>query len=555
MKKKKMIGLICFAIIMIAGIAAVFAWPTSRDVSSSTLTLSVPSEDVTICSIPTTIDGTSVYFGETGFETNVYGPTTLAVDTDGVFWITDTINRRLIKVSRGCMISTIPLRDVLVMQDVAVTSQSIFVLNEANEGLQLLRLSRNGVEIERHYLPKEFDPWTTGIHVAADGSVVGEVDGGGSYVTLANTRGEFAPGMKRDDLEAFGMKYRVVSRSTISERPGRADLYIGDRQVPILTEYEYGGVTLLGATKEHVFVGKFDMVSFPATNVDYVILMISGDGDILAKARVPLDELYFIPSHSVAFAPNGSVYAFVPLRDTLEIRRLGFKQNIEPILRDDLSATATSTSGFVSDTQSPTRTSLAFDAGSSQNATDPLTCRSRSAMMTMVTGYINNSKYLSDTNLNGYCAQRHKPSYLGGAGTYSSVSYAWGGFNTPAEFNAGMSPATYKAGDVNWYHSSVLPCVRGVDCSGFVSRIWGIATKQSTCTLLNYPYTCSCPATMQPGDAYIKCGDHAMLFNSYSSSGSWVYESVLTPGKVKLSHYPTSYFLPYTKARFCNVCS
>jgi hypothetical protein len=41
-------------------------------------------------------------------------------------------------------------------------------------------------------------------------------------------------------------------------------------------------------------------------------------------------------------------------------------------------------------------------------------------------GYRTNSLYHSDTNINGACTNGTKPRYLGGPGTYGSVSYKWG---------------------------------------------------------------------------------------------------------------------------------
>src|SRR3989344_3807090 len=106
MKKKLSFALLCGVAIAAMSIAAAFAWPKSREFDRATRTsVTQPTEDSTVCSIPATLEGKRVYFGEGGFETNVYGPTALAVGPDGTFWITDTINQRLLKVSRGCMTS------------------------------------------------------------------------------------------------------------------------------------------------------------------------------------------------------------------------------------------------------------------------------------------------------------------------------------------------------------------------------------------------------------------------------------------------------------------
>jgi cell wall-associated NlpC family hydrolase len=64
-------------------------------------------------------------------------------------------------------------------------------------------------------------------------------------------------------------------------------------------------------------------------------------------------------------------------------------------------------------------------------------------------------------------------------GTYESVSYNWGGFDTILEYNKKIL-SKIKAGNVNLKQSPLLSCAAGVDCSGFISRSWGFTGKLGT---------------------------------------------------------------------------
>lgn len=72
--------------------------------------------------------------------------------------------------------------------------------------------------------------------------------------------------------------------------------------------------------------------------------------------------------------------------------------------------------------------------------------------------------------------------------TATGMAYKWGGFDTPMTFLQGLTEGK-KAGDVaNAYkvrnddHAVSSESV-GIDCSGFVSRCWGLKTHHSTARL------------------------------------------------------------------------
>jgi hypothetical protein len=177
-------------------------------------------------------------------------------------------------------------------------------------------------------------------------------------------------------------------------------------------------------------------------------------------------------------------------------------------------------------------------------------------MLATANQYKNNSKYLNAINTDGACTGRGKPRYIGGAGTYPSVAYDWGGFDTVSGYNGYMDPNTYKAGDINT--AGTESCSRGVDCAGFVSRVWALSTYHN-CTALADPIL-SCPlyATtyLRRGDIMDDPGHHVVWFDTTASGGIYDYESTTDSSYDRVVRMYSSWtrLSGYTPLRYCNVC-
>lgn len=100
---------------------------------------------------------------------------------------------------------------------------------------------------------------------------------------------------------------------------------------------------------------------------------------------------------------------------------------------------------------------------------------------------------------------------------YSGVPYKWGGFDTIATFERGVR-AGKAAGDL--YNAekrrkggaAVSAEAVGLDCSGFLSRCWGLSEKQSTRSLPALSRRLGSLADLRPGDALNQPGGHVVLF-------------------------------------------
>jgi hypothetical protein len=97
------------------------------------------------------------------------------------------------------------------------------------------------------------------------------------------------------------------------------------------------------------------------------------------------------------------------------------------------------------------------------------------------------------------------------------VPYKWGGFDSLESFNRGVR-AGKGAGDLYSAEKRRLggkavsgSCV-GLDCSGFISRCWRLAEKQSTSSLAGMCVKLRTLGDLKPGDVLNTAGGHVVLF-------------------------------------------
>ena len=112
------------------------------------------------------------------------------------------------------------------------------------------------------------------------------------------------------------------------------------------------------------------------------------------------------------------------------------------------------------------------------------------------------------------------------------MPYKWGGFDTPKTFMEGLEKGK-KAGDIaNSYkilhdEAAVSQGSVGVDCSGFVSRCWGLCKPVSTrnLPLISYPVSWE---ELRMGDILLKSG-HVVMFIARKDNVIVGYESGAFP--------------------------
>jgi hypothetical protein len=137
----------------------------------------------------------------------------------------------------------------------------------------------------------------------------------------------------------------------------------------------------------------------------------------------------------------------------------------------------------------------------------------------------------------------------------TGMAYNWGGFNSVSEFLSRVNAGRVAGNDKKTLHDSehVRTDFAGIDCSGFVSRVWETSSKYSTSTLPNISKQINW-SDLKTGDILNKAGSHVRLFHYYNSDGSMmVYESTTSAGINGVTQRVLSRDNSYVPRRFNQV--
>jgi hypothetical protein len=283
---------------------------------------------------------------------------------------------------------------------------------------------------------------------------------------------------------------------------------LGDHRVEVATAHRIGRLEPVGSAPDGtVTLLVEDVVTTPVVMVEQSLWRIGVDGTVVGTATLPSDHAVAPPRHIAAVAPDGRPVAMSLGASEVELRAPAFRVGAPVVDRSAVPAVPASE---------------AIGANEAPLVTAGSGCLYPWTMIANATEYTSNATSISAKSISNdlTCTGRWIPEYLSGSACYVSVPYDWGGFDKPTDFNSAMA-AGKKAG--NWNNVTSLSCSYGVDCSGFVSRVWGLSSKQSTSTLPSYALA-KCPK-LTAGDALNKAGEHVVLFDSNTTNGVNVYES------------------------------
>lgn len=497
--------------------------------------------------------GQAITYAGTGPEQALWGPSGLAVAGDGVIWIADGARHRLVGFSEaGTVLRVADLNDDVVgIGDIASSGNDLAVLDIASEPPAVVVVDwRSGTVRSRVSVPSRASlaNGLSGIAIDAGGTIVAELEGGITVVPVARISADgHTAEVPRGAVRPSSLRQTPIGSIQVGPplrqaQGSAATLKVGSRTAQIRTENLPGTVRLIGASRSAVYleVSEVSQDRHGTVLVDSTVRTFNAAGVETGVARVPEGNAGISVGRRTAVTPADDVLALVPMVDRLDVVSLTITPGVQlpTVLPPYRESAETLVEGSH---ESTVAGPLAVAA-----------CVSRTTMNTIDVGYRGNNPVLSDTNINGSCSGRTKPRYLGAAGKYKSTSYDWGGFDTVGAFNNAMS-AGGRAGNINT--SNVLSCAYGVDCSGFVSRVWQRTSKYGTSTLPNISTAVPVGSGLQ-GDIFNKSGSHVVLFKSFSGNGYYISEATITNSydRVIYRWVSTSYVSGYSFMRFNSVC-
>lgn len=497
--------------------------------------------------------------GEAGVERSpggpAWGPASFDIAADGSIYVLDGVNRTVhVLTGDGGYARGIPFPDgVTCPEDIDVTRDGICLLDLAAQPPAVELLDGDG-------------------HLARSWSVPAALaDDGISGVNAREATGTLTVSLEIDNAweVPFVAAGRQVNARVPKQRHGdivdvpaceRADFAIsgdhGVRSFSVEMDWEGGRAATLtahrsgtgpvrarleshGTLASVVPLGEDDAgrayvlaEEIDGARVRACVKAFDASGGPATVSQLPLTEYETHPRRAIRVTAEGDVLALVTGAEAVSVVRLEQRAERGPGLgrahhgcEEGSSAGSTSGSGVAGRIGQTLR--RLFGPASAYAAWTRLDAYERAMQ------YCENSWYCTVYNYypNGV---NIRPRYITSYNrNWMSVPYCWGGWDLSSTFNSLMS-SRYDAGDINTKTGGKQPSTAGVDCSGLVSRLWGLGTKRNTSTVpgiglgaTDVSYYLGLPGSAgeRMGDLYLDPGSHAMFVDYRTSGGTRVFES------------------------------
>ncbi|HCJ4232870.1 hypothetical protein [Legionella jordanis] len=329
-----------------------------------------------------------------------------------------------------------------------------------------------------------------------------------------------------------GQDYQIVYEGVNGQKPS---LIIGEQKIK-LNHAAMNAGTRIEQIDADGTVWVRESIFFDRYTVAAYLLKVTASGELKAVFRLPQIPVDDYVVHSIAINDKGEVWfmsgqpkglAFDLIEPLPENKKREF---IEP---HNLSALENANCPTNTDNQVP-----------HQLNDEP--CQSRTDVFIRAIEYLYNYQcYISHAIENDpSCPGRAIPPYLVGKESQCmfSVSYSWGGFDSVNSFNEKIT--RIKAGNVNTAINPLPSCTAGVDCSGFISNLWGLKTKWNTGQIFEKTSPIYIK-WMKTGDVFVKPGAHVILFVTQINDELSTIESVVRPGLVISSQHELGWFVQH----------
>ncbi len=221
-----------------------------------------------------------------------------------------------------------------------VKGSEIFLLETSYQRYNVHHLSLDGALISRDEIPYLFpidaqdqdlrlENGLTGIAIDCEDNVILEVAGGSGLLPLSEVQ-------RRSDFDSItqgyscgGKRYQVISTNPLQIPQISAGNVIYETS---LTN-GLGGLSFLDVLPDGGFyLVRSDVLDDPIFRVDTSVHYVGADGIVKGAARIPNSEFYIYPNRIMAISPKGEVFVLLPQLHSVDILRLNFYSQIEPLV-------------------------------------------------------------------------------------------------------------------------------------------------------------------------------------------------------------------------------
>jgi len=338
-------------------------------------------------------------------------------------------------------------------------------------------------------------------------------------------------------LPAFvvGTAKREALDSVAKDSNGRILLLLTSegRKVPVAFSPELGGVlgkpAVLGKDQfGNTYVKIEEGIVAPDGTLDVRVSVsrIDSKGKNIGRVRLPIELMQSVPPGFVTVTGSGDLRLLITDAAGTRIRKIRFEGSAggaQPLGDDAGPRAAVVDVGVTSYVEDQGQIELSAEPMSEQEP--PLTI-STMQIISNAKRYLRVNWTLRPSNLGddernkcwkegGYFWKRPKNLTSAQIGTViSAMPYKWGGGDSVKKFiqrieRGDLAGSVCTCRDSN-YGNCVVEAATGIDCSGLVSAAWGVR-KLGTGQLGAIAVEIRNPNDIQPGDAFIRPGNHVIL--------------------------------------------
>lgn len=504
------------------------------------------------------------YAGLDSEEMDVWGPGGYVVDHLGLNWIGDGPGHKVLVIDDdGQIVDRYDLEGLVRgLHDIEVTETYLYVLTVGGDTPVIARINRNNADPsawETFEVPADnLDTRSvTGLRKDANGVVSVELVFGREYLPLFGADGNFiASGLPTAVYEVDGHTVELMAHTgEDGQNVTHGTILVDAVEVAAVdTIGMLGDFYLIGSTPDgDLWIRVGDVgISEGAFLTRMYAYRFGLDGSLKEVVQLPMREELVWVEHRITIEPEGDVRVLSTGIEEVSLRR---PVASTPIVPFELPPGVTP---YV-----PGDTT-AMLAGGQELAPTPLgdenSCMSRAEMLQRAYEFVNYQAVYNQQHMQT-CSGRTPVSYfqqrLGQP--IRGVAYKYAGHMEVSTYhNAVVNNRTI--GDLNTKDDkNVDNCSAGVDCSGFVSKVWRCGHK-TTRNIEGVSQILSSTNELKPGDALNKWGSHVRLVEAFD--GNWgvkVVEATVGSERMRVIARSISWGdagsgAGYKPIRYNNVC-
>ncbi len=246
----------------------------------------------------------------------------------------------------------------------------------------------------------------------------------------------------------------------------------------------------------------------------------SAEGNYIGQYILPVKEYVYLPGTYVQILENGNIYLMIPTEETVEVRKIALRDEMESGLASITETVKRRESDYIGNTSYRKKVGTACTEVVAFSREE---VRERAVAMAEYTWTLKKTHTLISKSEKGVVLPREIEAIKKKNEDVSSwkvkmtgIPYCWGGFYA---LDVGFGGKTfqsvidkkYVAGNINpvGYYKYMTA---GLDCSGFVSAALGFTKKQGTSGLNDIGSKVNSVKKLQQMDMFVYPGEHVIFF-------------------------------------------